>query len=472
MINSSKKRIVVGMSGGVDSSVAAALLKKQNYDVVGVFLKFWTDPLCTGKCRENTCCNQEALLQARKVASILDIPFYVLDVSEEFKKLIVDYYIDEYQNGRTPNPCVECNKFIKFGWLLNKAKELGAEFIATGHYAKVECSFPVSQKDVRFFHGAQASGKRLRPTFCDSAHSHYDQLKTENLPAGRHGCKLLTPQDKTKDQTYFLWRLDQNQLKHIIFPLSGYQKPEVRELARKFKLPVAEKKESQGICFIPDGDNVGFLSRYIKKLIVPGKIVDINNNVLGEHKGLGYYTIGQRHGLEGIQLNRSIGNRLTSIATSNGYRQSAEKRKTNNLTNNVKRTANDESQSSGFPKAYVLKLNIDKNELVVGEEKDLYQKELVAEKVNWINSRYTLQVTRYTNCEAKIRYGHPAEKCKISFDLTQDRQNSNNKYQIKVTFEKPQRAITPGQSVVFYLPREVSAKWGQENEIIGGGIIK
>lgn len=399
MIN--KPKVVVGMSGGVDSSVAAALLKKQNYNVIGVFLKFWTDPFCSGKSKENTCCNQEALLQARKVALMLDIPFYVLDVSKEFKKSVVDYYIDEYQNGRTPNPCVECNKFIKFGWLLDKAKELGAEFIATGHYTRIKSS------EQNF--SSQTTPKK-RFAFLGS-----HLVQKNSLPR----FSLQNSKDTNKDQTYFLWQLNQEQLKHVLFPIGDYKKPEIRDLARKFKLPTAEKKESQGICFIPDRDNVGFLSRHIEKLAKPGKIVDVDGNILGKHKGLAYYTIGQRHGLEGIQL----------------------------------------KVSGGIPPAYVVKLNIEKNQLIVGEEKDLYQKELTAEKVNWIDPTINNQLSTI-NCEAKIRYGHPANKCQVSSVKSIEGVIGQNK--IKVIFEKPQRAITPGQSIVFY----------KKDELIGGGIIK
>ena len=401
--------------------------------------------------------NSQSLFQARKVASLLDIPFYVLDVSKEFKKAVVDYYINEYQSGRTPNPCVECNKFIKFGWLLDKAKELGAEFIATGHYVKIN---QVIDNRCKVIDG-KSKTYNLKPiTFC-----------------------LSISKDKLKDQTYFLWQLDQEQLKHILFPIGNYTKPQVRELAKKFKLPTAEKKESQGICFIPDRDNVGFLQRYAKKLLKPGNIVDLNGGILGQHKGLAYYTIGQRHGLEGVQL----ANCISHVANSNNDSRSevpftlatrshpippaGTSESTGTRSGNIPRSnSNDKPYAishtpAGLRPAYVVKLKIDKNELVVGEEKDLYQKELVAERVNFLRNT---KLTKYEKiqCQAKIRYGHPAEHCLIVSlshcpQINETMKPCSNEI-VKIIFKKPQRAITPGQSVVFYM----------KNEVIGGGVIQ
>ena len=359
-------RIVVAISGGVDSSVAAALLKKKNYDVVGIFLKFWSPyaKAASDKTtrRENICCNQEALFSARQVAAKLEIPFYVLDVSKEFKREVVDYYIREYENGRTPNPCVVCNKKIKFGWLMEKAKELGAKYLATGHYARIKNN------------------------------------------------KLLKAKDKKKDQTYFLWQLSQDQLKHILFPIGDYTKQEVRALAKKFGLHVAEKRESQDICFIEKGKNNDFLAHYARKLLKPGKIVDSKGKLLGIHKGSVFYTLGQRHGLTGIQLKR---------------------------------------QTGGFEPAYVIKLEPGKNRVIIGSKRDLYNNKLEVKNINLLSKWPTVLA-----CQASIRYGHPAESCRITKLL--------NCRQIKVVFDKPQCAITPGQSIVFY----------KGNEVIGGGIIK
>jgi tRNA-specific 2-thiouridylase len=305
MLKNNNIKIVVGMSGGVDSSAAAALLKKQGFSVIGVFLKFWSPPraLAHADCKadfcrlpeENSCCNMESLRRAREVAEILDIPFYVFDVSAKFKKEIVDYYIEEYKNGRTPNPCVKCNKLIKFGWLLDKAKELGAEYVATGHYARTR-------------------------TYANKQFS-----------ADLGGSRLLKAVDEKKDQTYFLWQLNQDQLQHILFPLGDYKKSEVRVLAKKFKLPVAEKKDSQDVCFVPNNDNKKFL-KYFLPDNKPGKIVDGFGKVLGSHQGLYNYTIGQRHSLKNIQI---------------------------------------KDKNNQFVPAYVVKIDSKNNQIVIGQEKDL-----------------------------------------------------------------------------------------------------
>lgn len=434
-IKNNKIRVMIGLSGGVDSSVAAALLKKQGYQVIGVFLKFWHTPKTRNyaeqKCNaelcgnENKCCDYESLVVARSVAEKLKIPFYVMDASKEFKKEVVDYFVKEYDSGRTPNPCVVCNKKIKFGWMLEQAKKLGCDYIATGHYARIKCSLATSQKDVHFFHGAQASGKRLQPTFCDCAHSLYQAC------------------DKKKDQSYFLWQLNQEQLSHTLFPIGDYTKEEVRKMAKKWHLPSAEKKESQDLCFI-GADKADFLANYADKLDKPGIIIDKNGNTLGQHKGLCYYTVGQREGL-GIQL---IANHISRIADRNSKNDSSTSFGTS------KPLAISNKQASSFQPAYVIKLNIEKNQLIVGSQVDLNSFELVAEKVNWVDSCDTIHVTCNKNLkyQAKIRYGVPLVDCYIVI-LSQDK--------IKVTFNKPQRAIASGQSIVFY----------NKKEVIGGGII-
>jgi len=372
-----KKRVVVAMSGGVDSSVAAALLKRAGFDVVGVFMKFWSDPEKNGLTGVwNRCCSPEAEKRARKVASILKIPFYVLNFEKEFKREIVDYFLREYKKGTTPNPCVVCNKEIKFGLLLNKALELDADFIATGHYARL---------------GRETSKY-----------------------------KLLRGKDRQKDQSYFLWMLGQRQLKKILFPVGNYTKTQVRNLAKKFGLPVLNIPESQEICFIRTCTN-DFLKRYLKEK--PGKIVDIKGRVIGEHKGLWFYTIGQRKGIKLAQ---------------GPY--------------------------------YVLQKDLKNNLLIVTKnEKDLEKKELIARNVKWISGKtpkFPLKV------KAKIRYRHPSVLATI--------ESSENKT-VRVVFEKPQRAITPGQSVVFYSSVDLStlssteveplAKVEKIQEVLGGGII-
>jgi tRNA-specific 2-thiouridylase len=364
-----KKRVIVAMSGGVDSSVAAAILKKQGYDVVGIFMKLWAEKTDrTDLVRENICCSADAAAAARAVANKLDIPFYVINLEKEFKKAVVDYYIEEYENGRTPNPCVICNRDIKGEILMRKVTEMDADYLATGHYARIK--------------------------------SEIRNPKSEKIQY-----QLLTAKDQTKDQTYFLWMLTQKQLSKMLFPIGDYTKVDVRQMAKKWQLPTAERRESQGICFIPDRDVSGFLHRHAKRLTEPGPVMDLAGKKLGTHLGLVNYTIGQRERL-----------------------------------------------GLGGPKAYyVVKLKSKENVLVVGDEKDLYSKELIATSLNWISSPANKELVT-GNIGAQIRYRHPINSCQLK------EKNGD----IEVIFDEPQRAITPGQSIVFY----------QNNKVLGGGIIE
>lgn len=352
-----KKRVICALSGGVDSSVAAGLLKKRGYEVIGLFMKLWAEETDrTDLVRENVCCSAEAATAARAVAQKLDIPFYVVNFAADFKKMVVDNYIKEYDAGRTPNPCVICNRDIKGELLFAKMKELDADFLATGHYA---------------------------------------QVKFE-----RDKYHLYQSVDTAKDQTYFLWMLTQEKLARLLFPVGHLTKAKVRQLAHQWQLPTASRRESQGICFIPDRDVGRFLRRYARVLTKPGPIVDKFGRTLGQHQGLINYTVGQRERL-----------------------------------------------GLGSPRAYyVLKLKSQDNTLVVGDEADLYAAELVATNLNWLN----LSSRRLG---ARIRYGHPISECRIQKIGSQ---------KMKVSFSEPQRAITPGQSVVFYAGEE----------LIGGGIIE
>ncbi|MBI2038292.1 MAG: tRNA 2-thiouridine(34) synthase MnmA, partial [Candidatus Nealsonbacteria bacterium] len=302
------KKVVVAMSGGIDSSVAAALLKKQGYNIVGVFMKFWKEP--DGQGGWNRCCSPDSERRARMVAKILGIPFYVFNFEKEFKKRIVDEFLKGYKEGITPNPCVICNKEIKFGLLLKKALELNADFIATGHYARL-----------------------------------------------RQG-KLYRGGDEKKDQSYFLWQLDQSQLKKVLFPVGSYTKNYVRKLAKKFKLPVLNIPESMEICFVPDKLD-DFLKRYLKPK--PGLIMTSEGKEIGRHQGLPFYTIGQRKGIE----------------------------------------------LSGGP-YYVVGKDTKKNILIVApilKDSALWSKSLVAKFVNWISGK-TPKLPLKVN--AQIRYGHRA----------------------------------------------------------------
>ena len=340
------------MSGGVDSSVCAAVLKKNGYDVVGVFMRMH---------------EKSNPIEAKKVAQKLEIPFKVMDVSKEFKKRVINYFIREYKIGNTPNPCVQCNPQIKFKFLMDLAAKLKADWIATGHYARIVREIRNSKFEIR---------------------------------------KLFVARDKTKDQSYFLWQLTQKQLAKIIFPLGDYTKKEVRGLAKKWKLPVHEK-ESQDICFSNTNINE-FLQ--IRINTNKGPITTKDGKKIGEHKGLIFYTIGQRKGLP-----------ATSVSCL--------------------------AWRAGVP-IYVVRKDIKKNALVVSSnEKDLLQKEMSVKNLNWLSGK------PYSGkCKIKIRSMAPMVPCSV-FKI------QNSKF--KIIFLKPQRAITPGQSAVFY----------KNKEVLGGGVI-
>ncbi|MBL7157434.1 MAG: tRNA 2-thiouridine(34) synthase MnmA [Candidatus Omnitrophica bacterium] len=350
-MNRNKKRVLVAMSGGVDSSVSAYLLKKQGYDVVGITMCLGVKE--SGRKRP-TCCGPEAIKDAKKVCNKLGIPHYAMDFSKDLEKGVIDNFISEYLKGRTPNPCVDCNQNLKFGILLEKARLLGFDFLATGHYAKIE-----------------------------------------------KGSILKRARDKIKDQSYFLYSIKKDALKSILFPLGNLTKNEVRDIARSAKLPVADKPQSQDICFIPGRNYHKFLSERINKRVKRGYILDLNNNILGEHKGAFFYTVGQRGGL-GI-----------------GYKEPL----------------------------YVLAVDAKKNQLVVGEKKDLKAKALVAGRVNLFVEKLPKET------HVQIRYNQKEAKCKVFL--------RDNSRQIEVVFEKAQEAITPGQSAVLY----------DNDTVLGGGVI-
>ncbi|PIU15885.1 tRNA 2-thiouridine(34) synthase MnmA [bacterium (Candidatus Gribaldobacteria) CG08_land_8_20_14_0_20_39_15] len=392
-MKNNKLKIVVAMSGGVDSSVAAALLKQQGYDIVGIFMKFWKSSFDDKKNGGwNRCCAFEAQQRARAVARVLNIPFYVLNLEKQFKSKVVDYFLQEARAGRTPNPCVICNKEIKFGLLLDKAMAMGADFVATGHYA------------------------RLLREILNPKSEILNKYKIQNLKS-KTVFKILEAKDKNKDQSYFLWQLNQKQLSRILLPIGEIaSKAKARDLARKFNLPVAQTKESQEICFVKDK-----VAYFFKQTIEPkkGKITTKQGKAIGQHQGLWFYTIGQRKGL--------------------------------NL-----------SQGPWF----VVDKDIKNNNLIVSKnEKDLLQKELIAENVNWISGQ---EPKLPLKIKAKIRYRSELASATVKEKI------AAKKY--KVVFSKPQRAITPGQSIVFYLlhrsPAVGGAKAGEASELLGGGIIE
>lgn len=249
-----KKRVVVGMSGGVDSSVAAWLLKEQGYDVIGVTMQIWQDEEEKLQEENGGCCGLTAVDDARRVAASLDIPYYVMNFKREFKENVIDYFVDEYIGGRTPNPCIACNRFVKWESLLKRSMDIGADYIATGHYARVE-----------------------------------------QLPNGRYAVR--TSATGRKDQTYALYNLTQEQLKRTLMPVGGYTKEEIREMAAKMNLPVAHKPDSQDICFVPDGDYASFIEKTADQTFPQGNFVLTDGTIVGRHNGIIHYTVGQRKGL-------------------------------------------------------------------------------------------------------------------------------------------------------------------------------
>jgi tRNA-specific 2-thiouridylase len=412
------KKVAVAMSGGVDSGVTAALLVKQGYEVTGFHLRFWKEK---AKDFENKCCDVKSLEAARKTAWKLGIPFYILDFEEIFKKKVVDYFLREYSSGRTPNPCVMCNKYVKFGEFLRYVRGLGFDYLATGHYSRIAAEIPNSKFQIpnklRIYH-------------------------------------LLEAKDKNKDQSYFLYNLTQRQLAHILFPVGEYTKTEVRKMAKKWSLPVAERPESQEICFFPESDYRPFLQRQIPEKIVPGEVVDTSGRVIGKHFGLPLYTIGQRHGFEISQK--------TPFRWPNGLLR---------------------GEKGAIPPFYVVGKDIKKNRLIVGFGKETEKKEFLVEKVNWINPIFKLQVSGF-KLFVRIRHQGELLNCRIV---------KLSNCQIKVILDEPYRGIAPGQAAVFYKkfkiqnskskiqnlppsggipPKAVAKSKIAGLEVVGGGIIK
>ncbi|MCA9930588.1 MAG: tRNA 2-thiouridine(34) synthase MnmA [Anaerolineales bacterium] len=346
--SNTKKRVVVAMSGGVDSSVAAALLVEQGYDVIGMMMRLWSEPSAGANAPANRCCTPDQMADARHIADQLGIPFYVIDVQSYFYKQIVQFFIDEHEKGVTPNPCLECNRKVRFTYLLEHAMALEADYLATGHYARVRCH--------------------------DGTY------------------ELLKGLDAHKDQSYVLHMLTQEHLAHVLFPVGDYTKQEVRELARKYNLPVASKDESQDLCFLGDGDYRRFLREHGRFAAQPGPILDHNGQQLGQHTGLANYTIGQRKGL-GISTPEPV---------------------------------------------YVLRKNATQNALIVGPRAALGQQQFAANHVNWMNGRIP---TAPVPAHIKIRY----KAVPVSGVVTV---NGNGRCQI--TLEEPTFGITPGQGAVFY----------------------
>ena len=343
-----KEKVVVGLSGGVDSSVAAYLLKEQGYDVIGVTTQIWQQEEQAVSEENGGCCGLSAIEDARRVAQVLGIPHYVMNFRKDFTEKVIDYFCEEYLNARTPNPCIACNRYVKWESLLKRCLDIGADYIATGHYARI----------------VQLSNGR------------YTLKRSKTL---------------AKDQTYALYNLTQNQLSKTLMPVGEYSKDEIRAIAQKAGIPVAHKPDSQDICFVED-DYGKFIEEETGVSIEPGNFVDPEGNILGQHKGIIHYTIGQRRGL-GLSLKQP---------------------------------------------GYVIRVDKDKNEVVIGTKDQLYSKVLYGNRCNFM-SIPSVEGERRTT--AKIRYNSPEVPCTIRMaeeDL------------IEVVFDKPQRAVTPGQAVVFY----------------------
>lgn len=356
----SKGKVVVGMSGGVDSSVAAWLLKKQGYDVIGVTMQIWQDEENIVQEENGGCCGLSAVDDARRVAAAIGIPYYVMNFKDEFQKSVIEYFTKEYLAGRTPNPCIACNRYVKWEALLQRSLSIGADYIATGHYARIE-----------------------------------------HLPNGRYAIRRSATMEK--DQTYALYNLTQEQLARTLMPVGEYSKDRIREMADEIGLLVAHKPDSQDICFVPDGDYTAFIERITKNKPRPGKFIHQNGQVLGTHQGLIHYTIGQRKGL-GIAYEYPL---------------------------------------------YVIDKDIASNTVILGPNDALFQKALLAENCNLIAIDKLEAPLRVT---AKTRYRQKDVPAVIE-PLADGK--------IKVTFDEPQRAITPGQAVVFY----------DGDYVVGGGII-
>ena len=355
------KKVLLGMSGGVDSSVSALLLKESGYDVIGTTLELFAG---------SSCCNINTYIDAKNVCNSIGIPHFTYECKDEFKKYIIEDFINCYANCKTPNPCIECNKYMKFGIMWEKAKELGCNYIATGHYAKTEYSEKYG------------------------------------------GWVLKKSKEGAKDQSYVLWNIPKELIEHVIFPLADFEsKEQIREIAKEHNLKVANKPDSEDICFVPDGNYKKFLETNSNIRPKEGNIVNKEGKVLGKHTGLYNYTIGQRRGL--------------------------------GIANPVP--------------LFVLGFNKEKNEVIVGEEKELYQKEILVEDINLLLFD---RIDNPIEVEVKTRYSTKSAKATIM---------QENKI-IKVIFDEPQRAITPGQSAVFYLD-DIVVRWRKNNVKIDKQIV-
>lgn len=343
------KKAMIAMSGGVDSSVAALLVKQAGYDCMGVTLRLY-DNEDAGISKEKTCCSLDDVNDARSVAGRLDMPFYVFNFTEHFRSEVMNRFVAAYERGETPNPCIDCNRYVKFGKLMHRAKEIGCDYVATGHYAQVEFD--------------SDSGRWL----------------------------LKKGLDETKDQSYVLYSLTQEELAHLLLPLGGLTKEQARKIAEENGFVNAKKRDSQDICFVPDGDYAAFIERYADRKFAPGEFVGTNGEHYGTHKGIIHYTVGQRKGL-----------------------------------------------GLSFPQPmYVCKLDTENNEVVLGKHEELFSREVTVRDINLISVE---KIDEPMRVKAKVRYRH-AEQPATVIQTGDD--------ELKVIFDEPQRAITKGQALVMY----------------------
>ena len=357
-------KVVVGMSGGVDSSVAAYLLKEEGYEVIGVTMKIWKEEYACSVEENGGCCGLSAVEDARRVAAALDIPYYVMNFKKEFREHVIDYFTEEYLRGHTPNPCIACNRYVKWEALLNRSLSIGADYIATGHYARIE-----------------------------------------QLPNGRYALRRSATQ--AKDQTYALYNLTQEQLERTLMPVGAYSKEEIRSIADRIGLLVADKPDSQDICFVPDGDYASFIEEKVRsktgESLPTGNFVTPDGRVLGPHKGIIHYTVGQRKGL-GLAL--------------------------------------------GYP-AFVLEIRPETNEVVIGTYEESLTRTVRADRLNFMSVE---DLTEPKRVFAKIRYNHKGAWCTAE---------KTGEDEITCQFDEPQRAVTPGQALVLY----------DGEYVLGGGTI-
>lgn len=344
-----RKKVVIGMSGGVDSSVAAWLLLEQGYEVWGVTMQIWQEEAPEQMEENGGCCGLSAVDDARRVASQLEIPYYVMNFRKDFKERVIDYFMDEYLHGRTPNPCIACNRYVKWESLLKRSMDIGADYIATGHYAQIE-----------------------------------------KLPNGRYALKKSAT--AAKDQTYALYNLTQEQLSRTLMPVGAYTKDQIRGFAEELGLQVAHKPDSQEICFVPDKDYARFIEENAHVKIPEGNFVWKDGTVIGRHKGITHYTVGQRKKL-GLAMGRPV---------------------------------------------VVTRVCPETNEVMIGEADDVFSRTLRADRLNWMAVEKLDGEARFL---AKIRYNHAGAMCTVRM-VGED--------QVECTFDEPVRAVTPGQAVVFY----------------------